>query len=133
MRIEETGTRFPAQISVNINQNRIFSFQNKHIQCIQTCLTFLSTAVYAHSGSFICLSFLPDFIRLSPVLIDRNRNFKSQIQFLINRNRNFEKSLWFLINRNRNSGKVPEFRFLIRFRLSPRLHKFVDTNMINKT
>ena len=68
---------------------------------------------------FVCL-FLPDFICLNPVLIDRNRIFKSPIRFLIDRNRNFEKSFRFLINRNRNSGKVPEFRFLIRFRSSPR-------------
>ena len=93
--------------------------QNKHIQRIHTSLILLTTALYAHASRSICLSFLPDFICLNPVLIDQNRNFKNPIRFLINRNRNFENSFRFLINRNRNSGKVPEFRFLIRFRSSP--------------
>ena len=98
--------------------------QNNQIQRIHTCLILLTTALYAHASLFICLSFLPDFICLNPVLIDRNRIFKSPIRFLIDRNRNFEKSFRFLINRNRNSGKVPEFRFLIRFRSSPRTKRW---------
>ena len=75
--------------------------QNKHIQCVHTCLILLTTAVYAHSGRFIYLSFLPNFICPNLVLIGRNRIFKSTIQFLINRNRNF--------------GWLRGFRFLIGF------------------
>ena len=70
--------------------------------------------LYMHTvvDKFICI-FLPDFI-------DRNWIFKSPIRFLIDGNWNFEKSCRFLINWNRNYGKVPEFRFLIRFRSSPK-------------
>ena len=58
-------------------------------------LLYIDTVV----DQFACL-ILPNFICLNPVLIDRNRNFKSPIRFLIDWNRNFEGSFQFLINRN---------------------------------
>ena len=82
---------------------------------------FQFSCIFASGFShfLVVLFCLYNFTCLNSVLIDRNLIFKSPIWFLINRNRNFEKSFRFLINRNRNSGKVPEFRFLIRFRSSP--------------
>ena len=60
----------------------------------------------------------PDFLSKISVLINRNRICSFPIRFLIDRNRNSKKWFRFLINRNRNSSKLPEFRFLIRFRSS---------------
>ena len=76
--------------------------------------------------------FLPYFICLNSVLINRNRILKSPIQFLINWNWNFEKSVRFIIKRNRNSGKVLEFWFLLRFRSSIVTNELKDRGSLRR-